>query len=601
MRVVWGLTGTSALPPAVSDVEIVTCEGAGQADESCSSNTCSVNALTGMTEMEVPACRPRGGTDSYGADPVLVRRGLPTGVPLRFELRGKNESGQVLFVGQAGPFVLGEGERRFVELRMYPIGSPGAVPGVNIERFLHTSTLLPDGRILIAGGFTKATRLAECPADSSLSEQTRCFELVATDEALAFDPGTGKVEPIRNAMLAARAGHTATLLPDGRVLLAGGAERALLAMTPQGESARGGYRMHIEPLGSGDSGSSAHASFELFDAYLDPEPEDGARDGDLGRGRFLGTAGQNGLGSLNEPRFMHAAAVVPNAPHRVLLAGGMGGASSPFTFEVFDNRRAGGFGVYTATDNRLPTPREMPGAFAAGGRIWIVGGTWASDNSELADVWTPSSDDPNGTIARASAESEFPNSIPGADEEHPEYALLRPMTASLGEDHGVAVGWYGPRCLPDTTAPIFTTDPEGTDYCRPPGGGSRAFTIAGTTGVTAPTTAAARSFGATAELRCFRPEDTREYVAFTGGISSDIWTPQPSVDVFDGQIDNSGAATRISQASLVSPRLFHTSTGVPGLGMVTVGGITFTVGLEHINFSGTVEVLFLPRGDYDGC
>src|SRR6202022_2161664 len=65
----------------------------------------------------------------------------------------------------------------------------------------HTATLLPDGRVLIAGGmrgnqnFYKSTEL--------------------------YDPATGKFQPT-GAMHLRRVGHVAVLLPSGKVLVAGG-------------------------------------------------------------------------------------------------------------------------------------------------------------------------------------------------------------------------------------------------------------------------------------------------------------------------------------------------------------------------------------------
>lgn len=605
MHVTWGVTRTSVLPGDVTDIDVVTCVNAGQSDESCSSFTCSVNALSMRTENEVPNCRPWTGTEMYGTDPVLVRSGLETGVPLRFRLLARNASGAVAYVGQVGPLVLGQGERRFVELHMYELDRAMVIEGTTVPRFLHTASLLPDGRVLIAGGFTSAARLPSCPESLALPAEARCFDLVATDQAVAFDPSSARVEPIRAPMLAARAGHTATTLPDGRVLIAGGAERAVLAMIPYGTDGADGYAIAFYPRNA-DGTEGAHASYELFDAYLDRE-EDPERDGDLGAGRFLGIAGQStSPGSLNQPRFLHAAAAVPARPDLVVLAGGLGGPESAGTFEVFDNRRAGGYGVYLAEGNVLPTAREMPSAIGVQDRVWIFGGALAADNAGLADVWTLDDADPNGSVAAASDATQFPNAMTDAGEQHPEYALFRPAVARVGSDgsRALVVGWYGPQCEPgvDPPTPRFVTGGATTEYCNAPSTmTTRSFTVA-PSGITIPTTARPRAFAAVAELGCFRPEGIERWIAMTGGVANRSMSPQTAIDVFTGGIDNaSGAAQRSSSinVSLATPRAFHTSTGIPGLGIVTAGGVTF--GGAQVVFQATIEVTFLQSPDFGEC
>jgi len=71
---------------------------------------------------------------------------------------------------------------------------------------LHTATVLPDGRILLAGG-----RLVD-----KGEAQTSAF-------IARLDPLNGAVDVIAtDAMSTARAGHQATLLCDGTVLISGG-------------------------------------------------------------------------------------------------------------------------------------------------------------------------------------------------------------------------------------------------------------------------------------------------------------------------------------------------------------------------------------------
>jgi len=65
----------------------------------------------------------------------------------------------------------------------------------------HSATLLPDGRVLIAGGMRRN------------QDFYRSAEL--------FDPASGKFRST-GEMLLARVGHIAVLLPSGKVLIAGG-------------------------------------------------------------------------------------------------------------------------------------------------------------------------------------------------------------------------------------------------------------------------------------------------------------------------------------------------------------------------------------------
>jgi hypothetical protein len=67
-------------------------------------------------------------------------------------------------------------------------------------RIFHTATLLPSGKVLVAGGYTTG---------SSFSS------------AELYDPGTG-MWTVTGALAIARREHTATVLPSGKVLVAGG-------------------------------------------------------------------------------------------------------------------------------------------------------------------------------------------------------------------------------------------------------------------------------------------------------------------------------------------------------------------------------------------
>ena len=83
-------------------------------------------------------------------------------------------------------------------------------PALGDRRASHTSTVLNDGRMLIAGGLSGNTALAS---------------------ALVVDPVTGGVRAT-GSLQQARGRQTATLLKDGRVLIAGGVIVSGMTITP---------------------------------------------------------------------------------------------------------------------------------------------------------------------------------------------------------------------------------------------------------------------------------------------------------------------------------------------------------------------------------
>ncbi len=146
-----------------------------------------------------------------------------------------------------------------------------------VGRFLHTATLLQNGKVLIAGGIT-----------------TSASEPVATAEL--YDPATGTFT-MTGAMAVAREQHTATLLPDGRVLIVGGTTSPPASLTSAW-------------LATGTVDLQGTATAEIYDPST---------------GSFSAT------GSMAAARTFHTATLLPSG--KVLVAGG-GDESS--TAEVYD-------------------------------------------------------------------------------------------------------------------------------------------------------------------------------------------------------------------------------------------------------------------------
>jgi WD40 repeat protein len=112
-------------------------------------------------------------------------------------------NGKVLIAG--GETCSGSGCRPLASAELYDpsAGSFTATGDMTTLRQQHTATLLPNGKVLIAGGET---------CDSSGCRSLASAEL--------YDPSAGSFTATGN-MTTFRAGHTASLLPDGKVLITG--------------------------------------------------------------------------------------------------------------------------------------------------------------------------------------------------------------------------------------------------------------------------------------------------------------------------------------------------------------------------------------------
>jgi len=185
------------------------------------------------------------------------------------------------------------------------------------QRDFHTATLLSNGKVLLAGG--------EVALNNSSPSANGSAEL--------FNPATGSFEPT-GSMITLRESHTATLLRDGRVLIAGGL-----------------------PLG----GPTAVAVAEIYDPVS---------------GQFTPT------GHMVQPRYDHTATLLPDA--RVLIVGGMG---APKTAEIYDPA-TGSF----APAGSINLERAAHAAtLLRDGRVLITGGgvTFGGGVDQRSEIYDP--------------------------------------------------------------------------------------------------------------------------------------------------------------------------------------------------------------------
>jgi len=279
------------------------------------------------------------------------------------------------------------------------VGSVTPTASMLEPRSGHSATLLPDGKILIAGGmrrnqdFYKSAELY----DPATGKFTRTGEmnvarvgliavllrtgkvLVAggwighgcTDEAELYDPATGKFSVI-GKMTTRRGRPSATLLADGDVLIAGGEveDNESLASAEIFHAKTGTF----QATGSMHHARIAHTATLLNDGRVliaggyAGEVASSAEIYDAKTGTFSET------GSLSTARCKHTAGLLPDG--RVLIAGGSdnrGWNGNLSSAEIYDPRS----GRFTATaslsDGRFKLPDEA--VRLASGQLLIAGGS----------------------------------------------------------------------------------------------------------------------------------------------------------------------------------------------------------------------------------
>ena len=237
------------------------------------------------------------------------------------------------------------------------------------QRAAHTATLLPDGKVLVAGGFAEANSLAS---------------------AEIFDPATSTFVPA-GKMNAARSSHTATLLPNGKVLIAGGYNGDYLASAELYDSVKQTFMPaptmvmarsgHVATLlnngkvlivGGVGTGWTFLADAELYDPTTNT---------------FTAT------GSMTTARESHTATLLKDG--NVLITGGHKGRRAEITIyasaEIYNPAR----GTFSSNGNLTLRRHKHDATLLADGRVLIAGGSDERDGRDGSayrnvEVYNPS-------------------------------------------------------------------------------------------------------------------------------------------------------------------------------------------------------------------
>lgn len=219
-------------------------------------------------------------------------------------------------------------------------GTWTATGDLNEARWSHTATRLPDGRVLVAGGFVAPYAAANAQP--------------VTNSAEIYDPETGTWTRTGDLNVR-RALHTATLLPDGTVLVAGG-------------------RTCDEAPPTACNFMFRSNAAEIFDPAT-------------------GTWTQ--VGNLSERRHTTSAALLHDGT--VLVPAGFSELGNSRTADIYDPAT----GTWRQTTGMINVGRARQGAMLLrDGRVLIAAGFGGADTAEIydpaTDAWTHT-----GTVAEA--------------------------------------------------------------------------------------------------------------------------------------------------------------------------------------------------------
>lgn len=266
--------------------------------------------------------------------------------------------GRVLITG--GTFALNSAE-------IYdPVtGNFSPAGNLNNPRFAHSATLLPDGRVLIAGGGVNGST-----------------GVISTPTVEIYDPTTNAFN-FTGSLNTGRSGHVATLLPDGRVLVAGGTDNTSPFFGICTDSAEL-YDPAAGTFSNTGNMTVGRCSISWGDAPV------------LGNGKVLilggggptaelfdpATGSFSPTGDLTFPRIGPTVTLLTDG--RVLVAGGFSSNGTTNSTEIYDSTS----GTFTAAASMNEARTQQTATLLSDGRVLVTGGFGGTADLSSAELFS---------------------------------------------------------------------------------------------------------------------------------------------------------------------------------------------------------------------
>lgn len=245
-------------------------------------------------------------------------------------------------------------------------------------RFDHTATLLPNGKVLVTGGYDVAAAIANAGTSNYVVPSMTSAEL--------YDPATGLWTPAGN-MAYPRAKHTATLLASGKVLIAGG-----VSATSSYSTTYSACELYDPVSNTWSTTGSMSQGRNSHTATLMPDGKVLVTGGDKNYGNItngtitlvptntaelydptIGGGAWSTVASMATARLQQNATLLNDG--RVLIAGGQDGSNSLSSVETFTAPTAGNAnGTWTTVASMKWARKLFTSTLLSSGNVLVTGG-----------------------------------------------------------------------------------------------------------------------------------------------------------------------------------------------------------------------------------